>query len=104
RPHAGAALELGWHVEDIAFDVELPTMVKTAQTALFVAAKRERGLTMRAMLAEHAETALAVAKHEEVLAEQPAAHRCAVGLGYFFGHADRQPMVTHELPHRRGTC
>ena len=58
---------------------------------------------MRAILVEHAEAALGVAEHHQVLAEQAHPQRRAVGLGHLFGKARRDPVAAHDLPHRRRT-
>ncbi len=56
---------------------------------------------MRAQFVEHADAALAVAKDDEVLAEQAHPHRRAIGFGDFLGQAGRDPVAAHDLPHRR---
>ena len=56
---------------------------------------------MRAVFVEHAEPALGVAEHHEVLAEQAHAQRRAVGRGDFLREARRDPVAAHDLPHRR---
>ena len=56
---------------------------------------------MRAVFVEHAEPAVGVAEHHEVLAQQPHLEGRAVGLGDFLGQAGRHPVPAHELPHRR---
>ena len=55
--------------------------------------------TVQAMLAENAELAVAVAKHHQVLAQQPRAHGLAVALGHLLRHAYRQPVPARELAH-----
>src|SRR5512146_572555 len=99
--HPRAIVGLAGHVEDIALDVEFPAMIETAQTAFLVAAEDERGLPMRAMLAQHAEPAFAVAENDEVLAKEPRACRRAVGLRHLLRHAGRKPMPAHDLSHWR---
>ncbi len=44
---------------------------------------------------------LAVAEHDEILAEQPHLDRRAVRLGHLFGQASRDPVAAHDLSHRR---
>jgi hypothetical protein len=56
---------------------------------------------MRAVFVEHAEPALRVAEHHQVLAQQAHPHRRAVRLGHLFGKARRDPVAPHDLPHRR---
>ena len=68
------------HFDDIAFDVDLPSVVQAAQAAFLVASQRERGPAVRTVFVDHAKAPLAVAKGDEVLAEQANAHRRAVRL------------------------
>ena len=56
---------------------------------------------MRAIFVEHAEPALGVAEHHEVLAQQLDAQRLAVRLGHFLRKAGRDPVAAHDRPHRR---
>ena len=56
---------------------------------------------MRAVFVEHADAALAVAEHDEILAEQAHLDRRAVGLGHFLRQAGRDPVAAHDLAHRR---
>ena len=54
---------------------------------------------MSTEFAEHANTTLAIAEDDQVLAEQTGFHRGAVGR-YFLRQASRDPMAPHELAHR----
>ncbi len=56
---------------------------------------------MRAELVDETDPALAVAKPEELFAEQLHPHRLAVGLGQFAGHQRRDPVAAQHLAHRR---
>ena len=58
------------HLQDVAVDVDLPAVIEAAQPAFLVAAEHKRGAAVRAVLVEHAEPAVAVAKRHQVLAEQ----------------------------------
>jgi hypothetical protein len=89
------------HLQDVAFHVELPAVIEAAQPAFFVAAVDQRGAPVRTIFVEHAEAAVAVAEHDQVLAEQSYAHRGSVRLDHFLGQAGRYPMPPHELAHRR---
>src|SRR5690349_19115218 len=55
RLHARAVVGLARHVEDVAVHIELPAVIEAAEAAFLVAPESERGLAMRATLAEHAE-------------------------------------------------
>jgi hypothetical protein len=95
-----AALGLRRHFEDVAVDVDLPAVIEAAKPAILVAPEGERGAAVRAMLAERAEAAGAVAKDDELLAEKAKAHGRAVALGHLFRHAGREPVPAHDLAHR----
>jgi hypothetical protein len=101
RLHARAVVGLAGHVEDIALDIEFPAVIEAAQTAFLVAPESERGLAMRAMLAEDAEPTLCIAEDDQVLAQEPCPHWRPVGLGDFFRQAGGQPMAAHQRAHRR---
>ena len=88
-------------VYDVAFDVDFPAVVETAQAAFLVAAERERRAPVRAVLVEHAEAAGGVAKRHQVLTQQPHAYRRTVALGDLLGQARRYPVAPHQLAHRR---
>ena len=76
-------------------------MVEAAQPAFLVAPEGKRGSPVQAILTEHAEPALRIAEDDQVFAEKPRAHRRAVALGHFLGHAQRQPVAPHDAAHRR---
>ena len=87
------------HLDHVAFDVELPAVIEAAQPAFLVAADHQRGAPVRAILVEHAEAAVGVAKHDQVLAQQPDRDRRSVGLGHLLRHAGWNPVPAHELAH-----
>src|SRR2546428_11524164 len=57
-------------VNALAVHVELPAVVDAAQTVFFVSAKEERRATMRAISIETTDTAIRVAKGNQLLAQQ----------------------------------
>jgi hypothetical protein len=67
--HEPAFGRLRRHLNDVALHVDFPAVIETAQSALLVAAKRQRHAAMRAVFVEHAQAALGVAEHDEVFAE-----------------------------------
>src|SRR6185295_15460525 len=75
-------------------------VIEAAQPALLVAAQRERSAAVGAELAQHAHAPVAVAEDDQVLSQQPRAHRGAVTLRDFLRHARGQPVPSHELAHR----
>jgi len=48
----------------------------------------------------HAEPPLAVAEHDQVLAQEPNLERRAIRLGHLLGQAGRYPMPAHQRAHR----
>lgn len=88
------------HVNAVAGDVELPAVVDAADAARLVAAEEQRGAAMRAAMVHHADLARAVAEGDQLLAEQHQAERRAV-RGQFRRHAGRDPVLPHQLAHRR---
>src|SRR6516165_4130805 len=62
-------------IDAVAVHVELPAVIDAAQTRLFVAPEPQRGAPMRAELIDQADAPLAVAKTDELLAEQLNTHR-----------------------------
>ncbi len=55
---------------------------------------------MRTVLADDAEPAVRVAEHDQIFTEQTSTYRRAVRLAHLLGHADRQPVRAHQVPHR----
>ncbi len=80
---------------------EFPAVIDAADAAILDPAQRERGAAMHAELVEHANLALAVAEHDEILAEQALGQRRAAGRGQAVGRADRQPETAEQRAHRR---
>jgi 2-oxo-4-hydroxy-4-carboxy--5-ureidoimidazoline (OHCU) decarboxylase len=70
-------------LEHIAIDVVLPTVIDTAQAALFVAAEEERRAAVSAVLAEQPDLAVRIAKGDQVFAEKSDTNRGTVGLRDF---------------------
>ena len=93
-------VRLGRPIHDVAFDVDLPAVIEAAQPALFVAPQRERCTSMRAMLVEHADPALGIAKRYEVLAEEPHTDGRSIAQRDLLGQTRRDPVTTHQAPHR----
>ena len=56
---------------------------------------------MRAELVDQPESVLGIAEADELVAEQPHAHRRAIGLGQLFGEQRRQPVAPEKIAHRR---
>src|SRR5216684_1316156 len=57
-------------IDAIAVDVELPTVIDAAQAGFLVASEPQRGTAVRTKLVDEADPAFAVAKTDELLAEQ----------------------------------
>src|SRR5215468_8128637 len=58
------------HVEAIAFGIEFPAVVDASQPALLVAAKEQRGATVRAAVVENPDATGAVAERDEPFAQE----------------------------------
>ena len=56
---------------------------------------------MWAKLVDEADAALAIAKTDELLAEQLHADRWAIRFRQFAGHEGRNPIPPHHVAHRR---
>ena len=88
------------HVDAVAGDVELPAVVDAADAAFLVAAEEQRRAAVRAAVVHDADAAGAVAKRDQLLAEQHQAHGRAVALE-LGGHGGGDPVAAHQLAHRR---
>lgn len=91
---------LGDHLQDVAVHVEFPAMIEAAQPAFLVAAEEQRGLAVRAELAEHADPPVRVAIGDQILAEKPDPDRRAITLDELLGEQGGRPVPPHQLPHR----
>src|SRR5580700_9867361 len=80
---------------------EFPAVIDATQPALLVAPEKQRGATMWTIFAEELDPAVAVTERDEVLAQQPDAHRRAIGLGDLAHQESRDPIAPHRLAHRR---
>ena len=87
------------HLQHLAVHVELPAVVEAAQTAFLVAPEEQRGLAVRAELAEHADTPVGVAEGDEILAEEPDANRRTIALDQLLREQRRYPMSPHQPAH-----
>jgi hypothetical protein len=89
------------HVDAAAADVELPAVVDAPEAFHFVAAVEEARAPMRAALAHQPDGAGRRAKRDEVLAQEPHAQRSAVTVGQLARDGGRNPVLPHQLAHRR---
>jgi hypothetical protein len=89
---------LGRGVEHVAVHAELPAVVDAAHAAVLVAPEHQRRTAVRAGMVDQADAAIAVAKRQQLLAEQAHALRLAVGLEVAAGEK-RNPVEAHQLPH-----
>ena len=64
-----AAFGFGRHVYNVAFNVEFPIAVDTADTALFIWSEHQWGAAMRAGICDQSGPAVAIAKGNEILAK-----------------------------------
>ena len=96
-----ALRRLRGHLHHVAVHVHLPAMVEAAQSAFLVAAKSQRHASMRTIFVQNPEPTLAVAEHDQILAQQSHFQWRAVRLGHFLDQAGRHPVAAHDLTHRR---
>ena len=89
------------HVDAVAGGVELPAVVDAAQAGFFVAAEEQRGAAVRAVVLEQADLAVGIAEGDELFAEQHDAARVAVRLRQLAREQAWQPVLAHQLAHRR---
>jgi hypothetical protein len=94
-----AARGLRRHFQDVPVHVELPAVIEAAQAALLVTAQRQRGLPVRAGLAEYAEPALRVAESHEIFAQQAKPDRCTVRFAQLLAQRRWNPVTAHQAPH-----
>src|SRR6516225_7317339 len=88
-------------VQASARAIEFPAVIDAAQSVLLVAPEEQRRSTMGAMIAEQPDLARAVAKRNEVFAEQANAHRRAIRIGQLGGEQDRLPIAAQHAAHGR---
>ena len=96
-----ACCRLRRQVDAFAVGVEFPAVIDAAEAAFLVAAKEQRRAAMRAIRVDQTDSSLRVAESDQVLAEQPHAHRRAVFLGQFGGQRRRLPIAAEQLASRR---
>src|SRR5205823_1720286 len=89
------------HVDASAVDGELPAVVDAADASLLVAAEEQRGAAVGAVVLNQADLARGVAVADQIFAEQPYAQWVAVRPRQFVGADRRQPVLAHEIAHRR---
>ena len=103
-PHLAPEVGLGRlvrHLDAVAVHVELPAVIDAAQAALLVAGEMERGAPVRAFLVEDADPPFRIPERDKVLAQQPQAHRVAIGPRQFLRDHGRNPEPAEQLAHRR---
>ena len=98
---AGRIARHGWDLQAVAIHVEFPAVIGAANTAVFVAAKEQVRAAMRAARFHQPDAVLAVAERDQVLAEQPDAHRRAVGDRHLPRDQRRDPEPAEQRSHWR---
>src|SRR5207245_1301958 len=91
-----AVLGLRRLIEAAAVHVVEPAVIEAAQATIFQPAVAQVGATMGALTPEQADTALLVAKQDEMLAHDPDRDRRA-SLGKLRAGSDRLPVLAQEL-------
>ena len=95
--HPFAHLWRLWHVDAIAMDVELQSVVAAADSVAFVASEVKRHSAVRAKLADESRAALAVAKGEQLFAEDLHADLRSVGFCNFARKQNRNPVAAQQV-------
>src|SRR5581483_8417206 len=90
---------LAGSLQDVPVHVDLPAVVEAADPALLVSAEEEGGLTVGTTLFHDADMTVAVAKCNEVLAEEPDADWVTVRLRQLLRETTRHPCPADELAH-----
>ena len=85
------------HVDAIAMDVELQAVVAAADSVTFIASEVKRRSAVRAKLADESRAALAVAKGEQLFAEDLHADLRSVGFWYFARKQNRNPVAAQQV-------
>src|SRR6185295_1573518 len=93
-----AAVGLAGLLEAVAFHVEEPAVVAAADAAVLHPAVVERGPAMRAAGGHETGAPLSVAEEHQVLAQDAQRPRRVGGVA---DQADRVPVATQQLAHRR---
>ena len=86
------------HVDALAGDVEFPAVIDAAQPVRLVAAEKQRRAAVRAAVIHHADQTSAVAKRDQLLAEQHQTKRRAAA-GDLRRHQCGNPIFPHQLAH-----
>jgi hypothetical protein len=96
-----ALLRFGRHVDALSGEVELPTMIWTAQSAFLIATEPQRYAAMGAEFVDQTEPAKAVAKRNQPLRQKLDPHRRTVVCRQFLSQQRRQPVTPEKIAHRR---
>ena len=96
----GRAVGLGRHIDAIAFDVEFPAMIGTADPAFFVAPVVEMGAAVRAIGVEDPDPSVAVAKRDQLLAQQTQLLGRTIGFGQLLFEQRGHPETAQHFAHR----
>jgi len=75
-------------------------MINAPKTALFVAAVKQRSAAMGTVFAHKPDPPLAVAKSNQVLAQETHAYRRTIRFGNFFRQQRGNPIAPEQTTHR----
>ena len=89
------------HVDAFTVHVELPAVVYATEAGLLVAAEKEAGSTVRAVVVDEADVAVGVAEGDEWLAQDGGALGRAVGFRELLREEHGVPEAAHEVAHGR---
>src|SRR5262249_37955985 len=100
-PHVLAGLRRRRYVDALPVNRELQAVIGATDAVLLIATEVERRTAVRAEFIDQPDLAVAVAKGEQLLAEDVRAHRWTIGLGDLAREQDRHPVAAHHVAHRR---
>src|SRR5581483_10217546 len=81
--------------------VEFPAVVDAAQPAFLIPAEKQTGTAVRAMVLYQPHLAARITKSDELLTQNERPHWLAVWRRQLAGQQHRQPVLAHQLAHRR---
>src|SRR5262249_20076589 len=100
-PHVLAGLRGRRYRDAFPVDRALHALIGAADAVFLIATEVERRTAVRAEFIDQPDLAVAVAKGEQLLAEDLRAHRRTIRLGDLAREQDRHPVAAHQVAHRR---
>ena len=86
-------------IDAIAINVELPTVIDTAEAALLIAAPEQVRAPVRAVGIQNADAAMTVPERNQIFAKDAQSDRRSVRFRHLGGQHHRQPKTPKQVPH-----